>query len=372
MRFLLVWLLFLNYLLAESVDVNASTLSQTKTTIQDTKNLPKVIYLSYSEIPSRVLKGEIFTITIKALSTINNFTDIIYKLSNAKGLKQLGYYPTRDIDDKYYYETFHFLVTEDTARLPDIEATVLNYNEDIFKKTTLDGSTLNVVALNPKKDFANILANSFALTDYKTTSYDQNHNIIVFTASATNADMPSFKLQNVFKQGKESISESYFDSKITYYAVIPKKIETFSFSYFNLKTNRFVLINIPIIVNDDSVTTQTDLKPKDQSKEILKMKIAAGIALVGFVIILWRRKYIYLILILIPLGYIVYIGTPSKEICIKLGTDIQLLPVENGTIFETTQVVYHLEEEGQTKNWIKIKLQNNKIGWIKNEDICTY
>lgn len=370
MRFFLVWLLFLNYLLAENVDANIA--SQAQATIQDTKNLPKVVYLSYSKVPKRVLKGEIFTIEIKALSTVYNFTDIIYDLSNSKGLKQLSFYPTRDFDDKYYYETFHFLVTEDTARLPDITATVLNYNEDIFKKTTLYGSKLNVVELNPKKDFANILANSFALIDYKTTNYDQKHNIIVFTASATNANIASFKLQNVFKQGKESISESYFNSKITYYAVIPNHIETFSFSYFNLQTNRFILINIPIIVNDDSVTTQSDLKPKDQSKEILKMKAAAGVALVGFIIILWRRKYVYLILIIIPLSYIVYIGTPSQEVCIKRGTDIQLLPVENGTIFETTKVEYHLEKEGQTKNWIKIKLQNNKIGWIKNEDICSY
>lgn len=378
MKLILVLLLFFSFTQINAEDFNPPASQDTNLTLvqndlQQTiqNSLPKVLYISYHNTPQRVLKGEIFTITIKALSTVSDFTDITYALSNSQGLKLLSRYPTRDIDDKYYYETFHFLVTDDTARLPDIEATLLNYNEDTFRTTTLIGKQLNVVALNPKKNFANILANSFELLDYRTTSYDEHHNIVVFSAIATNCDIASFKLQNVFKQGNESIIESYFDSKITYYAVIDKDIQNFSFSYFDLKTNRFKILNIPIVVDDDSVTTQSDLKPKDQSHQLLKMQIASAIAFVSFLIILWRRKYIYLVFIIIPISYIVYIGTPSKEICIKQGSKLQILPVENGTIFETTPKIYHLQKEGETKGFTKIKLQNDKIGWVKNEDICT-
>ncbi len=102
------------------------------------------------------------------------------------------------------------------------------------------------------------------------------------------------------------------------------------------------------------------------------MKIAAGVAVIGFIIILWRRKYIYLIFILIPLAYIAYIGVPSQDICIKRGSQIHLLPVDNGTIFETTPKIYYLQKEGKRKNFTKVKLQNEKIGWVKNEDICAY
>lgn len=332
----------------------------------------KVVYLSYKETPSRVLKGEIFKVTIKSLSTTQNFTDIVYNLSGSQGLKLLSDFPSREIDARYYYETFYFLVTSKNARLPNFTATLLDYNNREYKKTVLKGKRLNVVALNPKKNFSNIIADSFELIDYKTTSYDSTHNIIVFVATATNCDIASFKLNNVHKQGIESVTESYFDSKITYYAVVDKKMENFSFSYFSLKNNRFLLVNIPIIVNDDSVTTQSDLKPKDQSRERLKMSIAAAVALVGFLIILWRKKYIYLIFIIFPLAYIAYIGTPSKEICIKQGSDIHLLPVENGTIFETTNRSYHLQKEGKAKDWTKVQLQNQKIGWVKDEDICSY
>jgi hypothetical protein len=208
------------------------------------------------------------------------------------------------------------------------------------------------------------------LLEYKTTTYDEQHNIVIFVATATNCDISAFKLQNVYKQGIESITESHFDSKIVYYVVINKEIQNFSFSYFNLEKNKFLLLNIPIIVDDDSVTTQSDLKPIDQSRQRIKMTIAGIIALIAFIFVLWRKKYIYLIFIIIPLVYIAYIAIPSKDVCIKKGANIYLLPVNNGTIFEQTNTIYHLQKEGSVKNFVKVKLKNEKIGWVKNEDIC--
>jgi hypothetical protein len=63
---------------------------------------------------------------------------------------------------------------------------------------------------------------------------------------------------------------------------------------------------------------------------------------------------------------------PAKEVCIKQGAQLQLLPVDNGTIFETTSSQYTLTKEGTAKGYTKVKLTNDKIGWVKNEDICSY
>jgi len=352
-----------------------TTLSSNDTTIDDINKtaitLQKVLYINFDKKPQRVIKGEIFSVRLKTLSTVKNFTDITYKLSNHRGLKLLNEIPYRDEDSRYYYDTFYFLTNSSRARIPNFTATLHDNNNSIYKKTTLFGKKLKVVTLNPKKNFSNIIANSFELIEYKTTTYDDQHNIVVFIATATNCDIKTFKLQNVFKQGIESITESHFDSKIIYYAVINKKIEKFSFSYFNLQKNKFSLISIPIIVVDDSVTTQSDLKPKDQSKERLKMTIAATIAFLSFIFILSRKKYIYLVFIVLPLVYIAYIAIPSKEVCIKAGAEIYLLPVHNGTIFEKTNTKYHLQKEGSVKEFVKVKLKNEKIGWVKNEDICS-
>lgn len=382
MKIILLAVLFLCVTLFANIDNNFTdtndssvlkTLPEDKKIEEDTQtqDLPKVIYLSYDKIPKRVLKGEIFSVTIKSLSTVKDFVDITYELSNEEGVKHLSDFPSRDMDSKYFYETFHFLATADDVRLPDFTATLLDYNDNKYKKTTLEGKRLNVISLNPKEDFSNIIANSFDIIEYKTTAYDDKRNIVIFVATATNCDISAFKLNGVYKQGVESIIESYFDSKITYYAIIDKTVQNLSFSYFNLKKNRFLPIDIPIIVNDDSVTTQSDLKPKNQSHEILKMGVAASVALIAFFMILWRRRYIYLIFIFIPLGYIIYIGMPSKEICIKQGSNIYLLPVNNGTVFETTSTKYKLPKEDEIKNWTKVQLKNQKIGWVKNEDICS-
>jgi hypothetical protein len=238
----------------------------------------KVLYLSYETIPSSVLTGEIFRVTLKVLSTVKNFKDIKYTLSNAQGIKSLYPSPLRAKDAQYYYETFFFIATSQNIKLPNFEASLITEDEEEYQDTTLEGSSIEVLPLNPKKDFSNIVADSFELIEYKTTSFDDTHNIVVFVATANNCDISSLKLQNTHKQGIESISASHLDSKITYYAVIDKKIENLSFSYFNLKKNRFVSINIPIVLNDDSVTTQSDLKPIDQSHQKLKIVIAIVLA----------------------------------------------------------------------------------------------
>ena len=330
----------------------------------------KVIYLSYDEVPQRVVKGEIFPVTLKTLSTVREYEDIHYEFSNISGLKMLTDIPDRVEKGKYFYDTFYFLSTQRWAKLPDVNASLIASQE--YNSTDIIGQKLNIISLNPKKNFSKIIANSFELVEYKTTTFDNKHNIIVFVATAKNCDIKAMHFKNIFKQGVESITESHLDSKITYFLVIDKSVENFSFSYFNLLKNRFTTISIPIVVQDDSVTTQSDLKPKDQSKERLKMSIAAVVALISFLFILWRRKYIYLVLLIIPLIYIAYLAIPEQEVCIKQGTLIRLLPVNNGTIFETTQTDITLLKEGSVANFVKVKLQNEKIGWVKNEDICTY
>jgi hypothetical protein len=330
----------------------------------------KVIYLSYDNIPKRVIQGEIFTVTLKALSTVKEFDDINYEFSNYQGVKLLDEVPFREQKGKYFYDTFHLLSTASYAKLPDVNATLIASQE--YNSTLIKGDKLNVIKLNPKRNFSNIIADNLELEEYKTTSYDNSHNIVVFVASAQNSDIKVMHFKNVFKQGVESANNSYISSRITYFVVIDKRLENFSFSYFNLKKNGYATIDIPIIVDDDSVSTQSDLKPKDQSHNLLKMYAAAAIAFIGFILVILRRSYIYLILIFLPLMYILYLSVPQKDICIKKGSDIHLLPIDNGTIFETTTVRYYLPKEGSTDNYIKVKLKNNKIGWVKNEDTCTY
>ncbi|MEA1983495.1 MAG: hypothetical protein U9N39_08115 [Campylobacterota bacterium] len=330
----------------------------------------KVIYFSYDEVPQRVIKGEIFSLTLKTLSTVKDFDNIDYDFSNHYGLEILTESPQREKKGKYFYDTFYLLTTKSQAKLPDVRATLIASQE--YNSTVVHGEKLNVITLNPKANFSNVIANKFELLEYKTTSFDKEHNIIVFVAMANNSSINDIKFKNVYKQGIESINDSFVEAKVTYFLVIDKRIENFSFSYFNLLENRYNSITIPIVVDEDSVTTQSDLKPKDQSRQRLKMSIAAAITFLALVFLVIRKKYIYLLFLLLPIAYIAYLAIPDQEVCIKEGAQIRLLPVENGTIFETTSSKQRLLKEGQVQDFIKVKLKNERIGWIKNEDICSF
>ena len=330
----------------------------------------KVIYANYTEVPERVIKGQIFPVTIKLLSTVKEYDQISYILSDESGVTFLNTTPKRTQKGKFFYDTFYLLVTRQNATIPPVEIFLDAQQE--YEHTVLPPQKLNVIALNPNQEFCGIIAHDFTLTNFKTTSYDQNHNIIVFSATAHGTNIEALQFQNVVKQGVESVTPSYDESKITYYIIVDKKLELFRFNYFNLEQNRFVSIKIPIVVDDDSVTTQSDLKPKDQSHEQIKMYIAFGVAALGFVLILVRKKYIYLVFIALPLGYALYIAAPQEEICVKKGAKIHLLPVDNGTIFKVTDTKRLFLKEGEVSNYTKVRLDNDKIGWIRNEDTCAH
>jgi hypothetical protein len=368
MRHILLSVIFFLSLFAE--DDSKLSLESNASKVQ--KDAVKVLYINYEETPKRIVNGEIFPVTVRTLSITQDYEQIKYSFSNQDGLEILNSIPYREELGKYFYDTFYFLATRDWARLPDIEAYIEPNPLGKYDKTVLEGKKLNVISLNPRNNFSNIIADEFSIVEYRTTSFDNEHNIIVFVAEASRCDIESLHFKNVFKQGIESITESIHDSRITYFVVVDKKLEYFKFSYFNLQQNRFNNITIPIIVDDDKVATQTDLKPKDQSKERIKLIIAVSVAGVLVILIMWRRKYIYSIVLIFPLAYIIYLSVPSKELCIERGANIYLLPVKNGTVFETTSKTIYLQKEGSTKGFVKVKLKNNKIGWVKDENICQY
>ncbi len=330
----------------------------------------KVLYLSYKKIPKRILVGEIFSVTIKTVPTVKKFKDIKYTFSKVSGVKVLNTKPKRSIVEQDHFDTFSFLVTKEKTHLPNITASIIGGEKKKYQTSTLKGKKLNIITLNPQENYANIIANSFELVEYKTTKFDDTKNILVFTAQATNCDITTLKFADVFKQGAESTKESYLTSKITYFVVIDKALEIFSFSYFNLKSNSYADVNLPIILDDDSVVAQSDLKPKDQSKEQLKMKIAAAITLVLFLLIMWKKKYKFLVILILPLAYIFSVMAPAKDVCVRSGANIHILPVPNGTIFEKTTQKSMMPNEGKVENFTKIKLKNDRIGWVKNEDLC--
>jgi len=329
----------------------------------------KVLYLTYEKFPKRLIKNQKFSITLKVLSTEEIFDDISYTFANAKGVKLLNTKPLRKDKEPYFYDTFNFIATSSDLRTPDITAS-LEYN-GVYKSypTTIEGKKINVITLNADKDFSHIIADSLSLTRYKTTPYDSKHNVVIFTLQANNADLNATHLNSVDFQGQESLEHNQSISKLTYYAVVSKSLEDLHFNYYNLKENRYKNILIPIIVDDDSVSTQSDLKPIENRQRIIKLIIVAVVVLVALIVMLLYKKYSLILVIIVGAIYIIYNFVPLKAVCVEAKSPLYLLPMHHGTILEEIPTQNNFEVLNRVDDFYKIKYKN-KIGWIQNENIC--
>ncbi len=330
-----------------------------------------ILYSSYEYYPQSVFKGQIFYLSIKTLSTQEEFQEIEYQFEGGYGARLLNEKPFAEEKNHYYYHTFYFLATSTSIKTPDIIVSLIydEYNKD--ELVYLEGKKIKAIKLNPPKDFVNIIANDLRLTQYKTNHYNEKENIAVFSMEANRTVIENFKIPQDYIQGFESNISTIWQSNMTYYVIFPKHLEQLEFSYFHLPSAKFKKLIMPIIIDDDSVSTQSNLTPRDQRHTQTKLYIALGIVLIFLILFIVRKRYFYLFLLVLVTVYALYISTPIQNACVKKGSSIYLLPMSNGTVFEVTQKEKIFQIEGSVDGYIKVKLHNNKIGWIRNEALCT-
>lgn len=326
------------------------------------------VVLAHANTPSHLYIGEIFPLTLKLTPTQIASGNIEYTLQGEEGIRIFSQTPSRSIKGDAVYDTFYFLVQSDTIRFPDITATATSTGA---LSNILAGLSLNASPLNPPATYANVLADSFKVIDYKTTAYNQESNIVVFTVKARRCNIATFALVNAIKQGFESKFPNVEESTMTYYAIIPNNEQALEFTIFNLKKNRYESISIPIVVDDDAVSTQSDLSPTDARHTELKVGAAAIVGVIFISLFYWRRSKWYLYASVLPLFYVIFALLPNSRVCVKKSAPIYLLPIKHGTIFETTSEEEKLEVENTVGEFTKVHLKNNKIGWVHEHDLCT-
>ncbi len=330
----------------------------------------KLLYQSYFELPQKLFKGQIFTLTIKALSAQENYDGINYDFSNSVGLKLLTQEPEHKLIPPYFYDTFYFQVTGNWVKTPDVITSLLYEDMEKTLQEKLAGVKINTVKLNPEKDFSSVLAEHFKVIEYKTTQYDNQSNIVVFSAEAKMANLQDFSLKIASKEGIDAYEEQLPHSTFTYYAVVSKQLNELKFSYFDINSRRFKDVVIPIIVENDRVSTQTDLAPTQNTHALKKMVLAGTVSIIGLVLFILRRRKFYLVIFILPLFYIAKLSVPTQHVCIREDSNIYLLPMKNGTIFEQVPYRFTTEVLGKSKDFTKIRMKNKQIGWVKDEDLC--
>ena len=331
----------------------------------------KELYLSYDSVPKKIYLSQQFDITIKALSTQKHFVDIEYTFKEAKGVKLLNSKPKREIKGRYFYDTFSFVAQKHYMQLPTIEAVIRYSPYHTSKSYMLEALNLESISLHQNREYAHIICESFFIQNYKTTRYSPSKIITLFSAQAKGCDLSHFAIDGIAKQGFESLSSDENGSIMTYYIVLDDRVENFEFTYFDPTSERYEKVLIPIIIEDDSVSTQSDLAPQESNHKRIKIAIAAGFMGLFILLFFLRGSKFYLLFATIALIITIANSMSIETRCVKKGAHIHILPMQNSTLFDITTKEQTLEVLGSRGDYTKIKL-NNTTGWINSEDLCNH
>lgn len=329
----------------------------------------KSLFVSYEGVPAKVYVGQIFPIKFKALIANKNFDEIAIQAQDNTNVEIIN--PNskwESTEDKTYVNTYYFKVTSSSAVIPPLTISLL-LNKEPIESQTLSLPRINSVQLKKDAFFCNVIADSLSVNKYKTTTFDDKSNITVLEIEALNSNLKDFALSTIPKNGIDSFSENAASQKIYYYAILPNYQKVFEFTYFDLPSNKFVKISLPVIAENDEVSTQIGLNPKESIFEFYKTVAYGTMAFVFFILFIRRRRIFYLILVLLFLTLFFLDKNPLNHVELKANSSVMILPTERSTVFFTNIKSVPVEKLGDRDDYVKILLPDGKIGWTLNENI---
>lgn len=338
------------------------------TTLPTSKNL----YLSYLEFPEHIYKNQRFEITIKALITTENFDKIETRFVDSKNMNVLN--PEQAwmaVDNNSFENRYYFKAYEEDFIMPTFQ--VLLYKDE---------QLIDFAYLKPKEimfsklakgdnSFSNVIAKELVLNTHKTKQYNNKELLTIIDIDAKYSNLEDFYLNEFSKdQGISSIEDEYPNQHLLYYVVAPIHKKRLTFTYFNTTTNSFKTISIPLELENELVSTQTDLNPSNSNFELYKKVALLALLLLFIILFIWKRKYIYLAIILILIIISIIYLMPNRQAVLKDKTMIYILPTNKSTIFYQLKMPRQVEVLNKKEEFIKIMFtnDNNKvIGWVKED-----
>lgn len=333
----------------------------------------KSLYLSYSKIPTNVYKNQKFEVVVKALVTTGDVDELVTTFSNSSNITILNpKNPWKKISNDTYENSYYFKVKQGNFRFPDLSIVLMNGS------AMIDSSELSPPAIRfsdiGKGDerYSGVIADDIVLKAYKTKQYNNKEALTIIDVDGINSNLEDFKLKDVEEQGVSNIRDNNEKQNLVYYFVTPIYKKKIVITYYNTKTKSLKDFTIPLLLQNELVSTQTDLNPNDSSFEKYKKIGSISFFVLFLALFIWKRKkfflYISLILFIISIIYLL----PNSTGIVKKDSFVYILPTKNSTIFfklESDQQVEILERKN---GFIKILgKESDFIGWIKEESFGT-
>lgn len=330
----------------------------------------KSIFLSVEEMPQKVYIGQVFPIKVKAIVANDKIDGLGNTFSSSSGAEVLNpQNPWERSVNNTYSNTFYFKINSKTAVMPRLSVSLIQQQEAVESEMITLNLPSQLVQLKQDPLFSNVIAKTLNVNKYKTTTFDSKNVIVVLEIETTGANLKDFALNGILKSGIDSFSDNGTSQKIYYYGIVPNYQKSFDFTYFDLASNKFNKITIPMVIESDEVSTQLGLNPKESIFEFYKSVAYAVTAFLFFVILLKRRRWYYLAISLFFLALFFLDRNPLNNAKLKSNSSIMILPMERSTVFFTSDKILDIEKLGDREGYIKILLPDGKIGWTDRENI---
>ena len=331
----------------------------------------KELLLKATNVPKNVVIGEIFSVEIVA-DTQNDFEfefETQLDETNIKWLNKKNFQWVKSEDNKYV-GTFYLEATSIDAKTLKVSL-ALKRNGENYQSSSINIFLPKLKELRSDENYNHIVADNLEVKKFKTTKFDDINNIMVVEIYGNNVDLSAFNIENktILKQGVDTINGDFNSQSAYYFAVFKPNKKSLDFNYYNLKKAKFESFSLPVSVEDDDVSTQIGLNPKQSEFSTYKDVTIYSCAVIFILLAIWRRRlsYFFVATIFIALG--IYTYNPFGKAVLKPDISVSILPTKNSTIFYTSRKNENVEILDTKGDYSKILFTDGKIGWVKKDNL---
>lgn len=276
-------------------------------------------------------------------------------------------------EDDSYQNVFIYKIKSENFALPSLKVVAISRDGSYTDSDLIKGRNFEAIPL-AMEDYSGVVAKTLEVLDVRAKKYDEWSNIVTFNLEAKKGNLEDFRLENIEKQGfyGDLASDDYGQMSGAYYAIVPSNWREAKFSFFSLETLRYEQKSLPIVILDDRVSTQTDLKPKNNFlifTNILLILFVVSLLIAGFY---FRKKkpifFSFFGLGFILLALLIYRLFVLKEVVLATNSVITILPTQNSTPMQTISEPVRVEVIGEHNEFYKIKIDDSRIGWVRKND----
>lgn len=315
--------------------------------------------------------GEVFSVELIAKTTEK--TDFEFELDFNKNefLKFLNPNVKWQKNGDEYTALLYFEAKSVNAELLQI-ILKLKRNKEVFQQASLNVNPLQFKNVPDDKIYSGIVADELLIEHFKSDYFDNKNLIMVVEFKAQGANLKNFHLKNnkIIEQRVDGLKGDFNSSSAFYSAIFEPSMNELDFSYFNTNTQKLETINLQVEINDEKISTQTDLNPQNNDLDFYKQLFFWVIAGICGAIFAFKRSYIFLGIALIAFAasfFVVQGGTQTGVL--KANSKVKILPTTQSTFFYTSQKDVDIEILGKRDNYFKILLPDGKIGWVTSENL---